>query len=376
MAVQDILEQITEEKIIEIMEDLGSPIYKRTIDRRTNQTCLWFRTICHGGDSHKLCFFLNSKDFYCYTSCGRMTFFNCINKIREDKTFKDSYRYILSKLGKSSKERKGIILNSEEMKENRQEFFELDKALNYSEYKRLNNTQYYDKTILNYFDHNTFYQGWIDEGISIEVMKQFGIAWYEYGNHIIIPHFDIEGNLIGIRRRSLNPEDAKNKYMPETIEEITYEHPLGLNLYGLYENKKAIERQKKAIIVEAEKSVLLSNTYFGKNSVAVATCGFNISDWQIDALLKLGVEKIWLGFDKDYDLQLENEYKEDATTYRKFLNYKNRLLGLCEKVAPYAQVYLIRDRKNYLKIKDSPLDRGKDTFMKLMKDSKLIITQS
>ena len=90
MAVQDILEQITEEKILEIMEDLGSPVYKRTIDRRTNQTCLWFRTICHGGDSHKLCFFLDSKDFYCYTSCGRMTFFNCINKIREDKTFKDS----------------------------------------------------------------------------------------------------------------------------------------------------------------------------------------------------------------------------------------------------------------------------------------------
>ena len=34
-------------------------------------------------------------------------------------------------------------------------------------------------SLLNYFDPETFYQGWIDEGISIESMRKFGIRWYE-----------------------------------------------------------------------------------------------------------------------------------------------------------------------------------------------------
>ena len=44
--------------------------------------------------------------------------------------------------------------------------------------------------------------------------------------------------------------------MPEFLEGRSYEHPLGLNLYGLYQNKNAIQKQRKAIIVEGEKSLI------------------------------------------------------------------------------------------------------------------------
>ena len=69
-----LLKLVTEDVVINIMQENGSPLYNTSVDGQTKQRCLWFRTICHGGDSHKLCFFTESKDFYCYTNCGRMNF--------------------------------------------------------------------------------------------------------------------------------------------------------------------------------------------------------------------------------------------------------------------------------------------------------------
>ena len=215
------------------------------------------------------------------------------------------------------------------------------------------------------FHENTFYSGWINEGISIETMKKFGIRWYEFQKHIIIPHYNIDGKLVGIRRRSLRPEDKNNKYTPEYVEGKSYEHPLGLNLYGLYENKKAIEKSKIAYIVEGEKSVLLSNTYYGNKSVAIATCGFNVSKWQLQALLNLGVDKVYLCFDKDFDIRLESEYRKDEKVWKK-TSEEN---GIKDE---YFTGYIVRDRMGLLDIKDSPFDKGKETFETLLKDAKKI----
>ena len=197
----------------------------------------------------------------------------------------------------------------------------MDKKIQSSEYyskKIVEINKFYNANILNYFNDKIFYGGWIDEGISIETMQKFGIRWYEYEKHIIIPHFNIDGKLVGIRRRSLKPEDSKNKYMPEFLDGEYFEHPLGLNLYGIYENQETIKKKKKAIIVEGEKSVLLSDSYYGNNSITVATCGFHVSDWQLQQLLKLGVKEIYLGFDKDFDILKEKEYKKNSDEWRNY----------------------------------------------------------
>ena len=54
-------------------------------------------------------------------------------------------------------------------------------------------------------------------------------------------------------------------------------------------NLVRLKRHKKVMIAESEKSVLLSKTYYGDESFTVATCGFNISQAQIDLILDLGV---------------------------------------------------------------------------------------
>lgn len=379
LSVKDLLSYVTPEIVIDIMEENGSKLYDRTTDRASNQKCYWFQTICHGGDSHKLCYFSESKDFYCYTSCGRMPFFNFISKIKgfKESEFSKTVKYVADKVGKGFTENRVGFMDRNPSKESRQEISDMDtlfESKNRGQKEKVEIKKFYDDKILNFFDKNTFYSGWIDEGISIESMEKFNIRWYEYQKHIIIPHYNIDGKLVGIRRRSLKPEDKDNKYMPEYIQGIMYDHPLGLNLYGLYENKAYIKTSGRAIIVEGEKSVLKSDTYFGDKSITVATCGFNISEWQIRALDKLNVNSVILAFDKDFDVTLENEYRKDEKLWREYNNYINRLKVLGERLAAIFNTSIIIDREGLLQPKDSPFDQGEKVFERLLSKSGKVIS--
>lgn len=64
LKAQDLIKRVTDEVVIEIMKEHGSDCYGTTRDNGSGQKCLWFKTICHGGDSHKLCYFTESKDFF------------------------------------------------------------------------------------------------------------------------------------------------------------------------------------------------------------------------------------------------------------------------------------------------------------------------
>lgn len=385
MEIDDLLAKITDEVVISIMEENGSPLFDTTRDGRTGQKCLWFQTICHGGDSHKLCYFTETKDFYCYTCCGRMPFLDFIKRIRGAKDgefYKKVLMYLAPKVGiTESKKRKGFGINADDVlsKERmadrnifafREELFEADEnAINLNDY----HLPEYDSTILNYFDKNIFYQGWIDENISIPTMEKYGISWYEYQKYIIIPHYDIDGRLVGIRRRSLKPEDSKRKYMPLFIEGKEYDHSLSLNLYGIYNNKKAIQDSHEAVIVEAEKSVLMADTFFGQYNNVIATCGFNVSTIQMALLHNLGVSTVYLGFDKDYDEKCAEEYHKDEDTLKGYMHYLGRLESVAKRLTENDfVVYLMKDKRGELDIKDSPLDKGKKVFEHMKKDSVLV----
>ena len=95
---------------------------------------------------------------------------------------------------------------------------------------------------------------WIAEGISAEVQKKFNIRFSYEKNQIIINHYDIRGELIGIRSRMLDEEDLEyGKYRPTRIGiKQQYNHQLGFNLYGIWEHKNAIQLTKRAIIYEGE----------------------------------------------------------------------------------------------------------------------------
>ena len=80
---------------------------------------------------------------------------------------------------------------------------------------------------------------WLEDGISKEAMDKYDIRFSIPQNKIIIPHYNVYGELVGIRGRALDPYEIEfvGKYMPVQIEGKWYAHPLSMNLYGLNYNK-------------------------------------------------------------------------------------------------------------------------------------------
>jgi len=355
-----LLENITEENILNILADFNITPYK------TKDNEIWFTTVCHGGDSHKLCYFRDSKTFYCYTNCGFMNIFSFLMKIIHGE-FTDALKLVAKELGINN--RYGFNTQNYN-KDIRKEFSTINKYLSIRRKKHkklINLPKINNPNILNYFENNVFYQGWIDEGISISTMQKFGISWYESRKSIIIPHKNINGEIVGIRRRSLLEEDKDNKYMPLILEGEVYSHSLNMNFYGLWEHLKGIKKFKKVLIVESEKSCMLSQEYYGDDAFVIATCGFNISNWHRNLLLKLEVREVILGFDKDFKILEFNEYDEDDPEYLKFQRYVNRINSLAQKFTPFFTTYVLWDLDGVLDIKQSPLDRGKKILEYLMK---------
>lgn len=104
---------------------------------------------------------------------------------------------------------------------------------------------------------------WIKEGISKETMNRYNIKYYAKDHKVVIPHYNIENQLIGIRGRSLVQEDIEKygKYMPLRISKMMYTHPLSINLYGLNLNLNNINQMKKIIIFEEKNQFYFMKAY-------------------------------------------------------------------------------------------------------------------
>ena len=81
-------------------------------------------------------------------------------------------------------------------------------------------------------------------------------------------------------------------------------------------------------------------------------------------------DTVYLGFDKDFDDKYEEVYKADKLLYDNYLRYNERLRTLAQRLALSFNVFLIKDTKGLLDIKDSPLDKGKDVYNQLIKLAK------
>ena len=212
---------------------------------------------------------------------------------------------------------------------------------------------YIYKELINFFE-DYIYRGWLDEGISIKSMEKYYIRYSVSREQVIIPHFDIDGNLIGIRGRNLNDFALLNgKYMPVKIEGKFYSHPLSYNLYGLNFTKESIARKKIVFIFEGEKSTLLSDSWYDENSVAVSTCGNKLNKFQVNLLMKLGVREAIICYDR-----MNKDRYDDS--------YFNKLYSLCKKYSNYMNFSFIYDRNCILEYKAAPVDSGKETFEKLL----------
>ena len=182
---------------------------------------------------------------------------------------------------------------------------------------------------------------------------------------IIIPHFDVNNQLIGVRGRSLIDEDIElfGKYTPFKIGRRFYNHSLGQNLFGLNHNMKAIQEKRKIMLVEAEKSVFQTDTMFGEDNFTVALCGSNLTDYQRGMILMLGVREVIIALDK----QFENVNSEECKKWAKHIKEK-----IIDKLSPYVIVTVLWDVNGLLGYKDSPTDKGKETLLQLM-DNKIYV---
>lgn len=346
MNTKRLIEKITPEDIKMIMKTLGSD---RCTDKAEEHRHLIFQTICHSGDSHKLYYYIESQKFHCYTHCGQLSIFDLVMNVKKI-SFYESKLYIMNVLGIDD-----TFENMESNLMNSSEFNFLDG------YEKLNSPletkehilKPYSELVMEMFSE-IYWIDWIKEGISIPTMKKYNIKFDVNSNAIIIPHYDCKGNLIGIRRRSLNPDEVANggKYMPMMIEGVWYTHQLQFNLYGLDKNIEAIKRKKRIIIVESEKGAMQLDTMYGENNIAVALSSSNLSNYQRDMILNLGVDEVILSLDKQYQTVGSEEY----------LNYRKKVINMGKKFMPFVTVRVIWDIGKLLSYKDSPTDKGKEVF--------------
>lgn len=308
-------------------------------------------TYCHHpeGSGHKKLYTYFNEDsviLRCFSNCGTMTLEGFIEKYRGCNYF-DAKRLIDEILDRKID---GFDrLYKEEALEfpfatKKKKSFEVNKAI--------------DDSILNSF-YAIPYAGWAKENISYKTQKKFGIRFDIVHNAVIIPQLNENGQLVGIRRRALNKSDIERegKYKPIFANGRWYDADTSTILYGLFENKENITKSKKAIVFEAEKSVMQMDTFYNGTAPAVALYGSNMSDYQANLLRELGAEELIVALDKEY--QNEHEYK----TYLKVLVKK------FQKFQSFFTITFVLDDFNssLLGYKDSPSDHGKETFEKLLR---------
>ena len=343
MDYKQIIDNLDINSIVELMKKLGADRYEE------KEKFFIFPTICHNINSAeasmKLYLYKDTKLFVCYTEDGNMSIFKFLKTYYETRQieydwFEDIYNVVLN-CGNFRPKEGFDTIQYQSLKER------------YRVKKKNVELQQYSNGILDMFMKN-YPVEWLNDGISRRAMDKYNIKYSVSQNKIIIPHYDINNNLIGIRGRALNEWEIENigKYMPIQIEKKWYTHPLSLNLYGLNHTKENIKKYGICYIGEAEKFCLQSESFSFPNC-SCAVCGSQFNKYQLDILMKnCQPKEIVICFDK------EEKDKEDK--------YFFKLYNLCKKYINYCKMSFIYDTENLLKLKESPTDRGENIFKKLL----------
>ena len=332
------------------IDNIKSLLNKLKIPYREIEKGLVMPTVCHNINideaSWKLYYYQDHHIFYCYTECSKaMSIFKFLKTYYETRQieydwFEDIYNVVLN-CGNFRPKEGFDTIQYQSLKDR------------YRIKKKQVELEKYPSGILDIFMKN-YPVEWLNDGISRRAMDKYNIKYSVSQNKIIIPHYDINNNLIGIRGRALNEWEIENigKYMPIQIEKKWYTHPLSLNLYGLNHTKENIKKYGICYIGEAEKFCLQSESFSFPNC-SCAVCGSQFNKYQLDILMKnCRPKEIVICFDK------EEKDKEDK--------YFFKLYNLCKKYINYCKMSFIYDNDNLLKLKESPTDCGENIFKKLL----------
>lgn len=182
-------------------------------------------------------------------------------------------------------------------------------------------------------------QSWLDEGISLDAMKDFGVKYDSFSDRIVYPIRDISGEIVNVGGRTLDPD-----YKGKRLRKYTYFFEWGGTMdivYGLFENMKDILDKREVILFEGVKSVLIAKTWGINNTACILTSHLNEN--QMKVLAKLGCRCVF-ALDKEVNIRQDKNI---------------------QRLRNYVDVYYLWDRDGFLDDKDSPVDRGQNAFEKL-----------
>lgn len=211
----------------------------------------------------------------------------------------------------------------------------------------------YDESILDRYNNGyKWNMRFLKDGILPSSQVKFKIGFDEDSNRITIPWRDYYGKLIGVITRIDSDEMTNFKYLP------LIPFPKHKYLYGLYQNKEYIKESKEVYIFEAEKSVMLGDSLGYRNFLSLG--GNNVSELQVEQILKLGVNKIIICLDEGLDTEI---IKKDIKTIKDCLFMRDCKVG-----------FILDKNNKYLPkgSKSSPIDLGKEIFLKLCNECLII----
>ncbi|PNX48574.1 MAG: hypothetical protein BV457_03425 [Thermoplasmata archaeon M9B1D] len=340
-------ETMTDDDYYEVMDSLDVP-----------HNGHMFKTCCHNEDlSHaKYNLSLYNKTFTCFSECNgeKYSLLSLVKKrfelIGEPKSTVQCIKYICKICDIP------FDFNTKEV--------EVKKKYNWKYlkkyvkgYKEEVEEIIYDDEILNFFP-KTYYQEWLNYGISKETLDKYEIGWYSYRQQITIPCRDYNGNLIGIRVRNLD-KDAEAKYIPlQLLDSTSYKFPTGNYFYGENFNFERIKQTKKVWLVEAEKTVLKMDTWSNGNNTSLGLYGSNFTDVKLNRLLKLEPSTIYIAIDSDFHEVGDEEYKK----------FEEKVYKIGDKLNPYVQnIEVIYNNCGFDGYKYSPTDFTREQFNELWK---------
>ena len=186
-------------------------------------------------------------------------------------------------------------------------------------------------------------QQWLSEGISIDSQKLYEVGFDPMTERITFPIRDATGTLLGVKGRTINPED-ESKYL------YIYSAPKASLLYGEYQNTEAIKKANECIVVEAAKSVMKLNSLGFKNAVSIE--GKSLSEIQAQNLQRLNVP-ITIALDQGVtDVEI------------------NEIVKRLQYPVQFQPINVIKDSIGlYLQDKESPCD-NKDSWIDLYNNFK------
>ena len=336
----------------QIMQALGIPAYSENKEQ----------IIYFSGDknkdalkgSPKLYFYKDSQIYFGYTSSRSYDIISLVQTrltlLGKQCSFIDACNFILEKTGLDPTKVYKPINNGHVY-----DWSNLEKFVKIRKYG--SSLKEYPRSIIDTLPAY-FPDSWYDEGISESTMEKYQIRYYERCNQTVIPCFDEEARLIGVRVRNWDEDRvAEAKYMPLiTLDGTCYKFNTNQVFYGINYNRPMIEQTGEVWLGESEKFVLKMDTWYGDKSCALGMYGHQLGLQRRNQLLKMGVKHVIYVPDNDWI------GKDDEA----FGAWCKSVRSLCDLFKGFCDVDIVWDDSGkLLGPKDNATDKDKATWEKL-----------